>query len=95
MRVDHKNAAKTNFQKFHGRAPSKFTSIDFTMPKSLTYLGTLNAIEYVSDKKLQGSFKKRLYRHKAGPGVKVYLHPNGKWVFISGGKFRVTDWMRG
>lgn len=65
------------------------------MPKALTCLGNLFAIEYVSEKKLNGSHKPRLYRHKAGSGVKIYLHPDRKWILISGGKFRVTDWMRG
>lgn len=90
-----KSNATKNFQKFHGRNPEKFDSIDFTMPRELTFLGTLEAIEYTSDKKLRGTFKKRLYRHKAGRGVKIYLHPNRRWILISGGNFRVTDWMRG
>lgn len=65
------------------------------MPKQVTFLGTLYAIEYESTKKLSGNHKLRLYRHKAGPGVKIYLHPNGKSLIITGGKFRVNDWMRG
>jgi hypothetical protein len=95
--VGRKIEAKSlrNFQKFHGRRPTKFTSIDFTMPRSLTYLGDAYAIEYESDKKLKGVHRRRLYRHKTGPGVKIYLHPNGKSLIITGGKFRVTDWMRG
>jgi len=87
--------AISNFQKFHGRTPRKFTSISFTMPRSLTYLGDAYAIEYESDKKLKGVHRRRLYRHKTGPGVKIYLHPDGKTLIIKGGKFRVTDWMRG
>ncbi len=92
-----RNNAKAikNFKTFHGRKPEKFSGVTFTMPQSLTYLGDLAAIEYTSDKRLQGTFKKRLYRHKAGKGVKIYLHPNRRWLLISGGNFRVTDWMRG
>lgn len=89
------NSAVENFHRFHGRKPEKLSGVSFTMPRQLTYLGELAAIEYVSDKKLKGTFKKRLYRHKAGPNVKIYLHPNGRWLLISGGNFRVTDWMRG
>lgn len=65
------------------------------MPKSVTYLGTVYSIKYESTKKLYGTHHKRLYEHKTGPGVKIYLHPNGKSLIITGGKFRVTDWMRG
>lgn len=87
--------AKKNYEKFHGRPVQKTTAIQFTMPRALTFLGDGAAIEYKSDKKLgRLSNKKRLYRHLFGPGVKIYLHPNRKWILISGGKFRVTDWMR-
>lgn len=65
------------------------------MPKSLTFLGNCYSIKYESTKKLNGTHRLRLYEHKTGPGVKIYLHPNGKTLFIQGGKFRVTDWMRG
>jgi len=65
------------------------------MPKTLTYLGTIYSIKYESTKKLGGTHRLRLYEHKMGPGVKVYLHPNAHTLIISGGRFRVTDWMRG
>lgn len=89
-----------NYKRFHGRDPEalasgKFGSFSFTMPKSVTFLGTAYAIEYESTKKLSGIHRNRLYRHKMGPGVKIYLHPDGKSLIITGGKFRVTDWMRG
>ncbi len=92
--MDREKAIR-NFQKFHGRAPKKFSGLDFTMPRTLTYLGDCYAIEYESEKKLHGTHKRRLYRHKVGPGVKIYLHPDGKTLLIRGGHFRVTDWMRG
>lgn len=93
--MDKNSKAVANFKKFHGRAPRKFGSFSFTMPRQVTYLGTLYAIEYESTKALQGKHKLRLYRHKAGTGVKIFLHPNGKSLIITGGKFRVNDWMRG
>ena len=65
------------------------------MPKSVTYLGDAYSIKYESTKKLYGVHKKRLYEHHMGKGVKIYLHPDGKSLLITGGKFRVTDWMRG
>lgn len=83
------------YQTFHGQRPRKLGGLDFTMPRSLTYLGDAFAIEYESSKTLNGTAKRRLYRHKVGAGVKIYLHPDGKTLLIRGGKFRVTDWMRG
>ncbi len=91
---DVKRAIK-NFKRFHGKPPSKLGGFEFTMPKSVTYLGDVYAIKYESTKRLNGVHKRRLYEHKTGPGVKIYLHPNGKSLIITGGKFRVTDWMRG
>lgn len=94
--MTHAKAAVKNFEKFHGRKVNKQTSFDFTAPKAVTFLGRGVAIEYASDKVLAGRPRKnRVYRHKLGPGVKIYLHPNRKWLLISGGNFRVTDWMRG
>lgn len=90
----HVRKAVQNFRKFHGRVPDRQTSIEFSMPKGLTYLGVAIAIEYESDKLLRGVRKPRLYRHKFGKSVKIYLHPNRKWILVGGGRFRVTDWMR-
>lgn len=90
-----KNKADENFKKFHGREPDKHATLEFTMPKTLTYLGECLAVEYNSTKKLRGVSKMRGYRHKMGRNVKIYLHPNRKFIIIGGGNFRVTDWMRG
>ena len=83
------------YKAFHGKPPKKFSSFELTIPRSVTYLGNACAIEYESTKALRGTHKLRLYRHKIGPGCKIYLHPDGKTLIIRGGKFRVTDWMRG
>lgn len=90
----HVANAATNFKKFHGRTPDKVTGVEFTMPKALTFLGKGLAIEYESDKPLNGKRRARVYRHKFSSGVRIYLHPNRRWILVSGGKFRVTDWMR-
>lgn len=87
--------AVRNFKRFHGRDPQKLGHIDFTMPKTLTYLGTAYSIKYESTKKLAGTHHLRLYEHRMGSGVKIYLHPNGRTLIITGGRFRVDDWMRG
>lgn len=93
--MGHKERAQKNYKKFHGRTVQNIRSFDFTAPKAVTFLGRGHAIEYTSDKILPGRGRKnRLYRHKFGSGVNIYLHPNGKSLLILGGKFRVTDWMR-
>ncbi len=65
------------------------------MPKTLTYLGTCYSIKYESTKKLSGTHRLRLYEHKMGRGVRLYLHPDRRTLIVKGGSFRVTDWMRG
>lgn len=94
MSRDFKKAVK-NFKRFHGRTPERTSGFSFTMPKSVTYLGDAYSIKYESTKRLNGVHKLRLYEHKMGKGVKIYLHPDGKSLIVTGGKFRVTDWMRG
>lgn len=93
--MGHKEKAIRNFKRFHGRNPNKFGAFNFTMPKSVTFLGHVYSIKYESTKRLAGTHRLRLYEHKTGPGVKIYLHPNGRSLIITGGRFRVTDWMRG
>jgi hypothetical protein len=93
--MKHASQAVKNYQKFHKRPPAKSAYVDFTPPKALTYLGNLLSISYQSTKGFKRSFKPRGYKHDAGPGVKIYLHPNRRWLLIAGGRFHVTDWMRG
>lgn len=88
--------ALARYKKFHGRSPEKNTKINFPYPKQLVLLGKGVAIEYESDKVFGNRpRKKRLFRHKFGRKVKIYTDPQGKALYIVGGKFRVTDWLRG
>lgn len=91
----HLQRAVANFKRFHGRSPQKLGSFRFTMPKTVTFLGTCYSIKYESTKKLAGTHRLRLYEHRMGADVRIYLHPNGRTLIITGGRFRVTDWMRG
>lgn len=93
--MNGKTKAIQAFKRFHGRNPDKESAVDFTPPKSLVYLGRAVAVEYESTKKLYGNHRPRLYRHKFSGGVRLLAHPNGKWVLVHGGKFRVSDWLRG
>ena len=87
-------AAVRRFAKFHGRAPDKVSSISIPYPKSLVYLGQAVAIEYASNKLAMGARRSRVYRHLFGAGVKLYTDPGGKALYVIGGRFRVTDWLR-
>ena len=89
-----KNAAIKRFKAFHKRSPDKIGSIDFNMPKALVYLGKGVAIEYRSDKFAMGSRADRLYRHKFGPGVKLYTDQAGRKLYVFGGRLQITDWLR-
>lgn len=88
--------AASNYRRFHAREIQRRSKAEIpATPKAVTLLGNAVAVEYSSTKTHQGSNKRRVYRHKMGPGVKIYLHPNRKVLYVTGGKFRVTDWMRG
>lgn len=86
--------AVKRYVRFHGKRPSKVTTVDFPQPKALVLLGRGKAVEYISDKAFNGR-KANLFRHILGKKVKVYCDPKGRWLFISGGRFRVSDWLRG
>lgn len=96
-----KTAAKTaedRYKRFFGFTPTSAFKVDIPFPKAVACLGDALAVEYRSDKKLSPrdkSPKPRAYRHVIGRGVKIYTDPSGKCLYITGGKFRVTDWMRG
>lgn len=85
------------FKKFHGKMPTGFgSSVNFPeRVTALVYLGEARSIDYDSAKKLNGSHKLRAYRHKFERGVRLYTTPDRRWLVVGGGKFRVTDWLRG
>lgn len=87
--------AIARYKKFHAKTPDKTKSIDIPYPKVLVYLGEGLAIEYRSAKIAKGVPEgSNNYRHRFKSGVKVYTDPDGKMLYLCGGKFRVTDWMR-
>ena len=93
-RAEIKEAVK-RYRKFHGHKPDKVSTVNIPLPKAVVYLGEGLAIEYRSDKILNGRRGSHAYRHSFKKGVKVYTDKAGKALFVVGGKFRVTDWMRG
>lgn len=87
------------FKRFHKYAPEKISSVEIPMPKALVLVGEGVVIEYRSDKiaAKKGRMsvrKKRHYRHEFGKGVRVYMDPKGQALYIVGGRFRITDWLR-
>lgn len=84
------------YKKFHGKEPKRAGSVEIPFPKSLVLVGEAVAIEYRAAKANDPRTGGRLtvYRHKVGKGVRVFTDPKGRALYIIGGKFRVTDWMR-
>jgi len=63
-------------------------------------LGNARSIVYIAPGYSAKSFKGRgklagEYIHRFGSGVKIYTTETGKSLIVMGGKFRVTDWLRG
>jgi hypothetical protein len=93
--MSEKAEALKRYRKFHGHEPRKYSTINIPYPRILVCLGKGVAIEYESDKKDKNvPTGKNEYRHKFKQGVKIYTDKKGKILIITGGKFRVTDWMR-
>jgi hypothetical protein len=86
--------AIAKYRKFYGKTPSKTGKVNIPFPRAVVCMGEGVAVEYRSDKKLDGTFKKRVYRHKFGKGVKIYTDPSGATIYVTGGRMRVTDWIR-
>ena len=88
-------AVKT-FRRFHARSPEKITSINLpSFPKEIVYLGDALSIAYRAKNKMNSPKPNGGHEHKFGKGVKIYADPTGKCLYVLGGKFRVTDWLRG
>lgn len=90
--------AEGRYKQFFGFEPTSSFKVEIPFPKAVACLGDALAVEYRSDKKLSprdSSRRRRAYRHIIGRGVKIYTDPSGKCLYITGGKFRVTDWLRG
>ncbi len=94
MKIE-KQAIK-KYKQFFGRPADKAGRVEIPRPKTLVLLGEAVSIEYRAAKKNDPRTGGKLatYKHKLGAGVRVFTDPKGKALFIVGGKFRVTDWMR-
>lgn len=87
--------AFARFQGFHGRSAEKKSYVEIPHPKAVVFLGEALAIEYASDKALPRlGRRKRGYRHRFSKGVRIYCDSKGTTLFVTGGRFKVTDWLR-
>lgn len=88
-------------RQFHGTAGRIAGRVAFAYPKRLILIGRAVSVVYVPPRYSAKSFRTRTLRrpgeyiHKFGPSVNVYATDNGKSIILLGGKFRVTDWLRG
>lgn len=83
----------TMFEKFHGRDVDHVDEINMdTDPECLVLLGKAVAIEYECDK-LNGGGDGQVatYRHKFGKGVKLMCSPDGKTLYIKGGRMYTNE----
>lgn len=89
-------SALARFRRFHGRSAEKKAFVEIPHPKAVVFLGEALAIEYASDKNVPrlGGKRQRGYRHRFSKGVRVYCDAKGTTLFVTGGRFKVTDWLR-
>lgn len=89
-------AALSRYRKFHGKPADKAGKVEIPFPRSLVYLGVGVSITYQASKPNDPRTKGKLakYEHDFGPGVRVFTDPKGKALYVVGGRFRVTDWLR-
>ena len=88
--------AEKLFKRFNKRKADRLTSIDLpAFPKKIVFLGEAVEIVYKAVGKMNSPRPNGGHKHSFGKGVKIYADPTGKCLYVLGGKFRVTDWMRG
>lgn len=89
------------YRQFHGRAGRITGRVNLPTPRRLILIGRAVSVVYVPPVGSGKFFRTRTlkrpgeYLHKFGPNVKLYTDERGRLVYIVGGKFRVTDWLRG
>lgn len=93
-------SAVKGFEKFHGHAVNRIRRLNLPAMKVLIRLGQAVAVEYSSNKPIgklsaTGRSRSRVYRHLFGPGVELFTDSTRRCLIVTGGKFRVTDWLRG
>ena len=94
MKIDPR--AKALFRKFNARGCDKIGKIDLpSFPKNIVFLGDAISIVYRAKGKMNSPKPNGGHEHKFGKSVKIYADPSGKCLYVLGGKFRVTDWLRG
>lgn len=91
--------AVKKFAQFHGRKADKAGRVEIPIPSDkcpLVFLAEGVSIEYRAAKRNdpRTGGKMALYKHRLGKGVKIFTDVEGKALFIVGGRFKVTDWMR-
>jgi hypothetical protein len=81
------------YEAFHGRTVRSIRTETFHVPDTLIFLGSVHAIEYVSNKfNGGGDGRKAIYRHKFSKGAKLYMDERGAFqLYIKGSKIRVNN----
>ena len=84
---------KTEYERFHGRAPRFAKKLDFHVPKGFVILGKAVAIEYECDKLHGGGDgKMAVYRHEFETDSFVCADERmKKQVYVLGPKIVITE----
>lgn len=84
-----KENAKRLYRRFREREPTRARRVTITLPKSLTVMGRILAVEYATT---HGD-KSVAYKHKFAPGSRPLFcaDPRSGKIFLVGGRYRVTS----
>lgn len=86
------NQAYYMYHKFHGKPPRRVSRRRFAVPAALVCLGDAKEIVYKCSKRNGGGDgRTALYVHRFGKGDKLYTDPQGKQLYILGGRMRVNS----
>lgn len=92
------NPAARQYRRFHRVAPRRVSRIFLAAPRRVMRIGRVTRLNYVPDRgsgKQDAKGKTIEYFHDFGPGVQGFVSEDGRQLIITGGRFRVTDWLRG
>ncbi len=92
------NPAAKQYRRFHRIGPRRVSKVWLAHPRRVMRIGRITRVSYVPDARSGKQDKKGSlinYYHDFGPGVSGFVSEDGKQLIITGGKFRVTDWLRG
>ncbi len=99
--VRRTSVASRRYKRFHGVPGKQVGKVKFVYPRRLILIGRAISVVYQPPRHSTKFFRTRKskkagqYIHRFGKTVSIYTTERGDAAIILGGKFRVTDWLRG